>query len=129
MSNSHLSLGPFVYLIYLDRDDRGRNDRYSSRQSRSISKSVSPRNDERDYMTYQRSTRRSRSISAEPYPHEERNLKSTERANQGENGRYFDHEDYAQGQSRSQIPRGNSRSLSRSRSRSYRYILCLVFTL
>ncbi|KAL8121657.1 uncharacterized protein LOC141659187 [Apium graveolens] len=97
------------------RDERGRHDRYSSRRSRS----VSPRNDERDYVANQRSTRRSRSVSEEPYSREERNFKSNNRADQGENGRYPDHEDYAHGRSQSQSPRENSRSLSRSRSRSY----------
>lgn len=101
------------------RDERGRHDRYSSRRSRSISRSVSPRNDERDYMANQRSTRRSRSVSEEPYSREGRNFKSTDRADQGENGRYLDHEDYAHGRSQSRSPRENSRSHSRSRSRSY----------
>lgn len=106
------------------RDERGRDDHYSARRSRSVSRSISPR-DERNYRSNQRSPRRSRSISEPFSPREERNSKSSKRARDGiKCGRTPVNEDYVH--SRSHSPRENSRSLSRSRSRSwsYRCILC-----
>ncbi|KAH9683175.1 serine/arginine-rich SC35-like splicing factor SCL28 [Citrus sinensis] len=77
------------------RDCRARDDNRSPRQSRSISRSLSPR-DERDYRSNER------------YP------------SPMENGRRSPHDERGYEPSRSRSPRGNSRSPSRSRSRSYR---------
>ncbi|GAY36071.1 hypothetical protein CUMW_020110 [Citrus unshiu] len=84
------------------RDRRARDDNRSPRQSRSISRSLSPR-DERDYRSNER------------YP------------SPMENGRRSPHDERGYEPSMSRSPRGNSRSPSRSRSRSYRVELGLRF--
>ncbi|KAH9683168.1 serine/arginine-rich SC35-like splicing factor SCL28 [Citrus sinensis] len=80
--------------VRVSRDCRARDDNRSPRQSRSISRSLSPR-DERDYRSNER------------YP------------SPMENGRRSPHDERGYEPSRSRSPRGNSRSPSRSRSRSY----------
>lgn len=101
------------------RDRRSRDDYYSPRRSRSVSRSVSPPPDERNYRSNQKSTRHSRSISRSLSPRQERNYRSDHRSpSPRENGRSPRDERYDE-PSRSLSPRGNGRSPSRSRSRSY----------
>ncbi|KAG5554900.1 hypothetical protein RHGRI_012455 [Rhododendron griersonianum] len=103
---------------FLDR--RARDDDYSPRRSRSVSKSVSPR-DERNYRSKMKSPRRSRSISRSPSPRDKRNYRSDLRSPSPRvNGKNQRDERYDE-QSRSQSPRRNARIPSRSPSRSLSY--------
>ncbi|KAG5554901.1 hypothetical protein RHGRI_012455 [Rhododendron griersonianum] len=102
------------------RDRRARDDDYSPRRSRSVSKSVSPR-DERNYRSKMKSPRRSRSISRSPSPRDKRNYRSDLRSPSPRvNGKNQRDERYDE-QSRSQSPRRNARIPSRSPSRSLSY--------
>ncbi|KAE9455276.1 hypothetical protein C3L33_12815, partial [Rhododendron williamsianum] len=101
-------------------DRRARDDDYSPRRSRSVSKSVSPR-DERNYRSKMKSPRRSRSISRSPSPRDKRNYRSDLRSPSPRvNGKNQRDERYDE-QSRSQSPRRNARIPSRSPSRSLSY--------
>lgn len=91
-----------------------RDDYYSPRGSRSLSRSVSPRND-RSYKSRERPPRRSGSFSRSLSPQDEKNHRPSRRSPSPiENGQ----DGYAP---RSKSPKRNSRSPLRSRSRSYRY--------
>ncbi|PIN14368.1 hypothetical protein CDL12_12993 [Handroanthus impetiginosus] len=90
-----------------------RDDYYSPRQSRSVSRSISPR-DDRSHRSRARSPRHSRSFSRSVSPQDEKNHKpSRHTPSPIENGRA------AYEPSRSQSPGRNSRNPARSRSRSY----------
>ncbi|CAA3033264.1 serine arginine-rich SC35-like splicing factor SCL28, partial [Olea europaea subsp. europaea] len=107
------------------RDSRGSrghgvgDDYYSSRRLRSVSRSVSPR-DDRIYRSRDRSTQQFRSLSRSISPRNEKNHSPRGRSplspSPRENGRSAP-TDYAPRRSRS--PRRNSRSPTRSYSRSY----------
>ncbi|KAL6971377.1 hypothetical protein U1Q18_031054 [Sarracenia purpurea var. burkii] len=108
------------------RDHRTRDDYYSPRRSRSISKSVSPR-DDRNYRSNQKSQRWSRSISRSVSPHDEKDYRPGHRSpSPRENGQSPRDEKYDD-PNRSPTPRRNARSLSRSRSRSFRYVIQLIY--
>ncbi|XP_058210202.1 serine/arginine-rich SC35-like splicing factor SCL28 [Rhododendron vialii] len=99
------------------RDRRARDDDYSPRRSRSVSKSVSPR-DERNYRSKMKSPRRSRSISRSPSPRDKRNYRSDLRSPSPRVNGKNPHDERYDEQSRSQSPRRNARIPSRSPSRS-----------
>lgn len=105
------------------RDDsrgrRARGDHYSPRgQSRSISRSISPRS-ERDYKSSRKSSRRSRSrsVSRSLSPDDERNYKSNQRSS-SQRGSGPSPYDEKNAHGRLASPRRKKRSPSRSRSRS-----------
>ncbi|KAH6816545.1 SC35-like splicing factor 28 [Perilla frutescens var. frutescens] len=88
---------------------KARDDDYSPRRSRSVSRSVSPRDDK----GRERSRRHSRSISRSVSPHDEKNRRPHGRSlSPRENGQT------GHASSRSQSPRRNSKSPARSPSRS-----------
>ncbi|KAL3508023.1 hypothetical protein ACH5RR_033405 [Cinchona calisaya] len=99
------------------RYHRAHEERYSPRRSRSISRSVSPR-EQRRYRSHERSPKRSASISRSVSPCNEKynrpRRQSSSPAGNDQSARHVDHVP-----SRSQSPRRNSHSLSRSCSRSY----------
>ncbi|PSR85170.1 Serine/arginine-rich SC35-like splicing factor, partial [Actinidia chinensis var. chinensis] len=100
------------------RRRRARDDYYSPRRSRSVSRSVSPR-DGRSYRSKRNSSRRSRSISRSLSPHDERNYRADSRSpSPRENGR-SPPDTRDREPSRSPNPRGKSRSPPEYRSRSY----------
>ncbi|KAH7844782.1 hypothetical protein Vadar_031611 [Vaccinium darrowii] len=99
------------------RDRRARDDDYSPRRSRSVSRSVSPR-DGRNNRSNMKSPRRSRSISRSLSPRDKRNYRSDVRSpSPRENGKNQHDERYDE-HIRSQSPRGKVRNPSRSPSRS-----------
>ncbi|KAF7146789.1 hypothetical protein RHSIM_Rhsim04G0214200 [Rhododendron simsii] len=106
------------------RDRRARDDDYSPRRSRSVSKSVSPR-DERNYRSKMKSPRRSRSISRSPPPRDKRNYRSDLRSPSPRVNGKNQHDERYDEQSRSQSPRRHARIPSRSPSRSVRCKLVL----
>ncbi|GFP81886.1 hypothetical protein PHJA_000331900 [Phtheirospermum japonicum] len=99
----------------VDGRREARDDRYSIRRLRSVSRSASPR-DDRNY----RSRRHSRPLSRSVSPYDEENQKKTHQSpNSRENGQAR----YADAPRGSRSPRRNSRSPARSRSRSHRFVV------